>query len=176
MEFLDHAHLSHFEWHGDHLISTICKHKKDQDGSGLGKTKSLYANPHNPLLCVVLALAIYIISKPRSETGGVGSDKLFEGCSQKKRFAEFITKILSEYTDDEILQFFGTTVEALGSHSIRKYIIDLLTSILDGPNACAVYIRAGWSLGNTQDRYILGGMGEDNLIGRYIYIYIYIYI
>ena len=38
--------------------------------------------------------------------------------------------------------------------------------MIDGPNPCAVYIRAGWSLGNTQDRYIIGGQGEDELCGR----------
>lgn len=56
--------------------------------------------------------------------------------------------------------------DQIATHSIRKFIIDFLLSILDGPNVCAVYIRAGWSLGNTQDRYIVGGAGEDNLIGR----------
>jgi hypothetical protein len=42
----------------------------------------------------------------------------------------------------------------------------MLLGIIDGPNPCAVYIRAGWSLGNTQDRYVMGRAGEDELCGR----------
>jgi hypothetical protein len=29
-----------------------------------------------------------------------------------------------------------------------------------------IYLRAGWSLGNVQDRYIFGGAGGDELVGR----------
>jgi hypothetical protein len=92
--------------------------------------------------------------------------KLFYGLSQKNRYADMLHAILDEYSDEEMLQVFGTTKSALGTHSIRKYIIDSLTSMMDGPNVLAVYIRAGWTLGNTQDRYIQGGMGADNFVGR----------
>jgi len=29
-----------------------------------------------------------------------------------------------------------------------------------------IYLRAGWSLGNVQDRYMFGGAGGDELVGR----------
>ena len=29
-----------------------------------------------------------------------------------------------------------------------------------------VYLRAGWSLGNVQDRYIFAGPGGDQIVGR----------
>jgi hypothetical protein len=106
-----------------------------------------------------------MISRPRTAISAEKT-KLFDGNMQKIRYADLIRAVLNEYSDDEMLQLFGTSKEALGTHSIRKYIIDHLTSIMDGPNVCAVYIRAGWSLGNTQDRYISGGMGADNFIGR----------
>lgn len=159
--------MGHFQWIGDHLVCTVCKHKKDQDGSGAGKVKAVYANPLNPELCCVLALGVYMISKSRSQGVSGTKTKLFEGNAQSTRFADFIKVALNEFSDEEILQIFGTTTDNLATHSIRKFILDHLTSVLDGPNTCAVYIRAGWSLGNTQDRYILGGLGEDNLIGRY---------
>ena len=165
-EILDAAHLTHFKWVGDHLEGTICKHKKDQDGSGIGKTKAIYANPFNPKLCCILALGIYMISKSRTPDPVAIKTKLFEGHAQNVRFADFIKVCLDEFSEEEVLQIFGTSVENLATHSIRKYILDYLTSVLDGPNVCAVYIRAGWSLGNTQDRYIMGGLGEDNFIGR----------
>jgi hypothetical protein len=33
-------------------------------------------------------------------------------------------------------------------------------------SAVQVYLRAGWSLGNVQDRYIFAGPGGDELVGR----------
>lgn len=33
-------------------------------------------------------------------------------------------------------------------------------------SAVQVYLRAGWSLGNVQDRYIFAGPGGDQLVGR----------
>jgi hypothetical protein len=71
--------------------------------------------------------------------------------------------------DDAEIEFefeFGANIDDLGTHSHRKGSVSFLLSIIDGPNPCAVYIRANWSLGNTQDRYIMGGAGEDELIGR----------
>jgi hypothetical protein len=173
VELVDDAHLTHFRWSGDHLDTTICKHKKDQDGSGLGKQRAMYANPLKPKLCLILAFGVYMISKARTRDPQTQKTKLFEGHSQRVRFADLINEVLSRYSDEQILQIFGTSKEQLATHSIRKYILDLLCSTLDGPNVCAVYIRAGWSLGNTQDRYILGGLGEDNLIGRYLFIFIF---
>ena len=33
-------------------------------------------------------------------------------------------------------------------------------------SAVNVYLRAGWSLGNVQDRYIFAGAGGDQIVGR----------
>ena len=30
----------------------------------------------------------------------------------------------------------------------------------------AVYLRAGWSIGNTQDRYVFSGAGSEQIVGR----------
>jgi hypothetical protein len=38
--------------------------------------------------------------------------------------------------------------------------------MLGGISAVQVYLRAGWSLGNVQDRYIFAGAGGDQLVGR----------
>ncbi len=56
----------------------------------------------------------------------------------------------------------------MGTHSIRKGAATYLLSLIDGPSAVMVYLRAGWSLGNVPDRYIVGGAGEDFLVGRFI--------
>ena len=54
----------------------------------------------------------------------------------------------------------------LGTHSIRKGVSTFLSGIPGGPTAISIYLRAGWSLGNVQNRYILDGGGGDQLCGR----------
>jgi hypothetical protein len=38
--------------------------------------------------------------------------------------------------------------------------------MINGPSAVQVFLRAGWSLGNVQDRYLFAGAGGDQLTGR----------
>jgi hypothetical protein len=54
----------------------------------------------------------------------------------------------------------------IGTHSIRKGVTTFLNALTNGPSALSVYLRAGWSLGNVVNRYILGGQGSDQLCGR----------
>jgi hypothetical protein len=42
----------------------------------------------------------------------------------------------------------------------------MLSTILDGPGAVAIHLRAGWSLGSVQDRYIFSDSGQDQFCGR----------
>ena len=79
----------------------------------------------------------------------------------------------------------GVDKKDIGTHSRRKGCPSYLLGIVDGPDPVKVYLRAGWSLGNVQDRYIYEGMcflkklnisfkivsilgkGGDQLCGRY---------
>ena len=83
VELVDHAHLSHFQWHGDHMGTTICKHKKVQDGSGMGKQRAIYSNPFNPKICMVLAFGVYMISKPRTQDPLVPKTKLLKASHRR---------------------------------------------------------------------------------------------
>lgn len=38
--------------------------------------------------------------------------------------------------------------------------------MIEGPNMAAIYLRAGWTLGQVQDRYIFHGAGADQYCGR----------
>jgi hypothetical protein len=163
-EVLDRLHLPHFDWTNDCLKLTIVKSKKDQSGSYQGREKHLFANPFRPEICPILAIGLYTIAKDRNFVTNAKS-KFFEGADQKHRYANMFRKVL-ESNDDDFDAIYGCNKNDLGTHSHRKGAATFLLGIVDGPNACAVYIRAGWSLGNTQDRYILGGAGEDQLCGR----------
>lgn len=48
----------------------------------------------------------------------------------------------------------------------RKGVATYVLSFPGGPTSVATFLRAGWSLGNTQQRYIHEGDGSDQLIGR----------
>ena len=76
------------------------------------------------------------------------------------------TTILVLDLSDEELAVLGIVPEDIGTHSWRKGGATFLLGILDGPNPIAVYIRMGWSIGNTQDRYIAGGGGSDPYCAR----------
>ena len=164
-ETIDVMHLAHLDWVNDGMRTNAAKSKKDQGGSGIGKEKMHYANPFKPHACPVLSTGLWLLTKSR-KPDEIATGKLFDGRDQKHRYAALLAKILKIFPDAEITLVFGATVEQLGTHSNRKGGLTFLLQIVDGPNPCAVYIRAQWSLGNTQDRYIMGGAGEDELCGR----------
>ena len=51
-------------------------------------------------------------------------------------------------------------------YSSLQGIATFLSGIPGGPTAIAIYLRAGWSLGPVQSRYILEAGGSDQLCGR----------
>jgi len=88
--------LQHVDWREDSLLVTFARHKGDQTGEGLGNEKHVYANPMNPQVCPILALAVLIFTKHRN--GGALLSQLFEGNGSEKRF----TKIL-QYSHRKII-------------------------------------------------------------------------
>jgi hypothetical protein len=60
----------------------------------------------------------------------------------------------------------GALRQDIGSHSNRKGAATYLFALSTTLSAIAIYLRAGWSVGKVQDRYILSGAGSDQLIGR----------
>ena len=60
----------------------------------------------------------------------------------------------------------GILILEIGTHSFRKGVASFLSGLPGGPNAIAIYLRAGWSLGPVTSRYIMEGQGNDQLCGR----------
>ena len=58
------AHILHVHWEDDCLVFRFVKSKGDQIGRNRDQEWHVYANPHNPAICPVLALACYIFSNP----------------------------------------------------------------------------------------------------------------
>ena len=153
-----HLMLQHLDWKDDCMTIKFAKTKNDSTGEGLGNEKHIYANPLIPSICPILSLAVYVWSTPRS----IDNNKLFCGESQEARFSKILNKVLHTITPTVNL---GATIEDLGCHSNRKGSTSYALNI-HWISAVQVYLRAGWSLGHVQDRYIFAGAGGDQIVGR----------
>src|ERR1700716_1677630 len=60
----------------------------------------------------------------------------------------------------------GGEKKQLDTHSVRKGAASYCAGMMNGPSTVQVFLRAGWSLGNVQDRYLFAGAGGDQLTGR----------
>lgn len=149
--------FQHCDWKDDHLVITFAKHKGDQDGEGLGNVKAVYANAVNPSICPLLALAVLIFTSHR---GADAKEQQIFGRNSEDRFTKILQKILSFFGEQ-----LSTDKKDIGTHSTRKGVVSYVLSLC-GIVAVQVYLRAGWSLGNVQDRYIVAGAGGDEVVGR----------
>jgi hypothetical protein len=82
----------------------------------------------------------------------------------ENRFSRWLRSVCTE--EQQELVNMGLIIADIGTHSFRKGVATFLSSIPGGPTAVAIYLRAGWSLGPVQSRYILEGEGSDQLAGR----------
>ena len=92
--------------------------------------------------------------------------RLFIGVNNdvEARFNGWLKKTCTNHAQDLIDM--GLLVADLGTHSFRKGVTNYLHGMVGGPSIISIYLRAGWSLGPVQSRYILEGQGGDQLCGR----------
>jgi hypothetical protein len=84
---------------------------------------------------------------------------LFPGGSQYQRFSGRLLELGSELLTKQGID--------IGSHSIRKGAASYVSSgSTMGPSAAAICIRAGWTMGSVQDRYIRYEGAGDMFVGR----------
>jgi hypothetical protein len=144
-------------WEGDSLIVKICSHKSDQIGERTIPLH-LYANPYKPWVCPILALGIFLYGIHFRDSNDK-LDKLFQG-NPYETFAKYLCEALPD------MQSIAKNPEDYGTHSFRKGIATYCSGFIGGPSIVSVFLRAGWSLGNVQDRYLQYSDGGDQLCGR----------
>ena len=83
----------HFDWEGDAMKIQEQGHKADQQGKEK-YWKHVYANPAEPIICPVLALAVHVFSMA-SHSVNV-NHKLFDGTNNKDRFGRNLAGVLSK--------------------------------------------------------------------------------
>jgi hypothetical protein len=82
----------------------------------------------------------------------------------ESRFSKWLHKLCAD--NKRLLVNQGIDISMIGTHSFRKGIASFLSGTPGGPTAISIYLRAGWSLGPVQSRYILEGEGGDQVCGR----------
>ena len=143
----------HMCWREDALVITFAIHKGDREGQN-AYGRHVYANPGNPAICPVLAIAVMVFSRGHRAQGG--RQQLFEGSHSEKRFSQILSTVIGDLSDAEA-GILGARKQDIGTHSTRKGAPTYCLGITEGPSPIQVFLRAGWSLGNVQDRYLFAG-------------------
>jgi hypothetical protein len=163
--------MEHIGWEADALLITTPKHKGDQEGVKCF-ARHLYANPCTPAICPVLALAILVFVRSLRHDPAASSTadsspnfRVFDGPSNCARFSDVLLRIIAAVPVSEV-HMLGGEKKQLGTHSVRKGAASYCAGMVNGPSTVQIFLRAGWSLGNVQDRYLFAGAGGDQLTGR----------
>jgi len=145
----------HFMWKNDCLVVNILVTKSDQTGEH-STPKHIFANPGQPKICPVLALALHTFSAQRHHDK---EDRVFTGTPYDviSKWLNSVGSKLVTITDPEC---------DLGTHSFRKGATTHSIGCTNAPQWTTVFLRAGWSLGAVQDRYICSNAAGDQHLGR----------
>ncbi|RHX98200.1 hypothetical protein DYB36_006147 [Aphanomyces astaci] len=145
---------------GDALVVQYAFTKSDQVGKNC-TPRHIFANPGNPAICPILSLAVLIFT--RGTQRGRSTNLVF-GENAGERFSAWLSKTCELHS--AAMSSFGVLVKDIGTHSFRKRVASELSNTPGGPEAVNVWLRAGWTLGSVQGRYIFAGSGGDQLVGR----------
>jgi hypothetical protein len=110
----------------------MSKQKGDQTGESI-TPKQLYANPENPDICVILALALHVFTicfRPDNED----RSKLFIS-SPYDIFSKWLPKALLQIND------LGNSVTEFGTHSFRKEIATFCAGFISVPYANLLSVK-----------------------------------
>ena len=157
--------FSHINWDNDSLTISVPTHKGDKEGAraSTGDPRHIYANPFEPAICPVLLLGVYLLVTPFTES----DEHLFVGGSQNKKFYCQLKDQLKSGPVERVIHEMGLSVSDVATHSPRKgassYVCGGTTM---GPHIASVILRAGWSFGGVEDRYIRYERAGDQFVGR----------
>ena len=183
-------HMFHITWENNSLVFRFIKSKGDQTGKNKDQAWHVYANPNNPAVCPVLAMACYIFANPgifgaSAEEGHNASTmttllevpekpgmeehggRLFPGAYQYERFMDCIHRIIAKYPRE----FFAVGISAgdLGSHSARKGAAShACAGSTVSPPMVSVCLRTMWSMGHVKERYLQYEKVGDQYLERVV--------
>jgi len=158
------AHLSYsnITWENDALVVTFQKTKSDQEGDNVS-SKRVFANPDDPLVCPILHLGLKIIC---SEKLDKDINTVFSSPDvAASKFSVWLQNLFKGILSPSELKELGILAHELGTHSFRKGAASWAAAFF-GVSMTAIYLRAGWTIGVVQIRYIFLAVFSDSNIGR----------
>ena len=154
--------ITHIRFEDDCLVFEFAKSKGHQDGEEHVGPWHVYANPLEPHLCPVLALARYLFMYPAILAG---KSPLFEGSDQYSRYSKIFAAVVTKHMPE--LKLLGVKAGELGSHSSRKGVATMVAAgCTASPPIVSICLRAGWVMGGVKDRYLKHERAGDQYVGR----------
>jgi len=160
-----HIQFSHIFCNTFDSIQIHFSHSKsDQGGDEAKYGRHLYANPSSPLTCPFFALGSYLSISFNSQQ--TLDNLLFPGKrgSQEERFSKCLHKMLADHAEE--VATMGYDPGSIGSHSIRKGAVSMISACPGGPTMASVCVRAGWTMGKIKDTYMRYMSDGDAFCGR----------
>jgi hypothetical protein len=155
--------MKNLGWVDDAMLVYVTKSKTNQDQSRRKDPFHIYANPIEPVICNVLALGVYFLLHPNQSN----EQFLFDGESQNARYSSIQRSFCNSENGKKLLGIYGLEPSDIGTHSVRKGAATFACSVsVSGPSIVSVCVRAGWTLGDIQDRYLKYESAGDQFVGR----------
>ena len=137
-------HINHITWGTDAMIIKFAHAKTGAAGEQKAYSRHIYANPHDPDICAIAALAKYLSCFPPKADGMLFDKKSY------KRFQKYLKDIVSKNIDD--IERMGYNIDDIGVHSIRKGAATFCCSgTTEAPHIASICNRAGWTMGKVKD-------------------------
>jgi len=156
---------SHISWKEDAMVIVFPTSKADKEGKNCSP-KHVFANTKHPEICPILSFGIFLFTSGVRRIGA--NPTVFENnfSNTEDRFSFWLKTICSVPENLSMFIELGVDVLEVGTHSFRKGVAEFLSGMVGGASPISIYLRAGWSLGPVQSRYILEAHGGDQLCGR----------
>ncbi len=87
--------------------------------------KHVYANPDEPYLCPILAMAMYIFARGYSRTGA--KNLLFGSGDHESSFSKWLRAFKTEHNNT--LTALGIEISDIGTHSFRKGVATYVSGV-----------------------------------------------
>ena len=154
-------HRNHLSWALDCLSIRFAHTKTDVEGGDQARIRHVYANPHNPDICAITALAKYMCQFEPKSNGMLFDVKSYQ------RFQKYLKRLVTSCREE--VERLGVNPKDIGVHSVRKgaatYCCGGTTA---APHIAAVCNRAGWTKGKVKDTYIQYAEAGDQHVGRVV--------
>jgi hypothetical protein len=158
--------FQHLNWVND-CLEVDCFITKSDQAAKKANQKHVYANPLNPIICPILALAMYLLDRPDA---GTNNNCIYPGTAKKGNKSEsskFLKGLGSLLTLAATLLMVPIAIARYGAHSLRKGGVSFAAGgSTMAPSVIAIILRAGWAIKGVESRYFRFQNAMDQFLGR----------